>query len=76
MENVYFFVGFLIAGAHFAWAYPRTPEKDFFDVMPPVYRLGALCVFLIGPCWPIYMTMLLGAILFTFFTATPSDDVK
>lgn len=70
----YLLIGSLIAGAHFAWQEPKLKKPDALELMPPTWELGAFCVLIVLPGWPIYLMMLLGARAFKEISRRLSDD--
>lgn len=70
MEIAYLVIGYIIAGAHYAWAEPRARAERYgpLDMHTPHQWLVLFCVLLVGPFWPVYLAMLIGAVLFRKLT--------
>jgi hypothetical protein len=73
-QIMYFISGYLIAGMHFAWGMSRLPKSTFEHLIPPTWGLSLLCVFLIGPFWPIYVLMFVGNHIFNNFLGDQTND--
>lgn len=73
-QIMYFTVGYLVAGMHFAWGIPRLPKPGFEHFIRPIWGLSLLCVCLIGPFWPIYILMLMGAYIFNSYFGGQAND--
>lgn len=63
-NSLYLIIGWLIAGAHWAWARPNLAPDGDFDVLSRPTKLGIFCVVLVGPFWPVYVCMMSGARMF------------